>query len=1163
MESLLSKYKPYGKLKSAMQSNLYPISVRGLSQSAYIHQIKQLSSDFKKIAIMADSDNEAMKLYDEISQFTDNVRYFPCLEICLFDSYSHSHQLETKRLAALYDYIFADEMIFIFSVDSSLINMANPAMYLDSCIALETEKDYDYDEFIATLTDYSYERVDIVETVGQFTVKGGIIDIFPITSDKPVRIEFFGDEVYSIRKFECNTQRSVNEIDFVEIRPAKEGVLSKDDKAKALQELELKINNEDNLKYREIYNDIKYSLIGENYQDDLYKYTPVFSNQKYTIFDYISDAVLLIEGVKRKSKRAHEIINGYQLTFQESLLNEKALPEQINLYIDSYTWQEEIAKQNLVLVSDIDSAINDIAIKSVIDYDFTASPKYYGDFKTFVSSVKDYIYDGFRVELYFASTNSANNIINMLIDDNITSIFAEELHEDLRHNIAVVYRKPFSSGFISKELKTVVITEYDIFNKKYKRKVRVNKNTQKIKTFSDIEVGDYIVHETHGIGKYTGIYLVEVSGEYKDMIKLEYKSGDFLYVPVDRMKSLHKYIGADAENVKVDSLSSGNWKKLRNRARKSIKNIAGELIKLYSIRESQAGYAFSADDVWQQEFEEAFLYTETDDQLRCIDEIKKDMEKARPMDRLLCGDVGFGKTEVALRAIFKAVNDSKQAAFLVPTTILAEQHYNTIVKRFKDFPVNIEVLSRFKTKKQQEKIVDNLRTGVTDIVVGTHRLLSKDIKFKDLGLLVIDEEQRFGVTHKEKIKNLKHNVDTLTLSATPIPRTLNMSLMKVRDLSIIEDPPENRYPIQTYVLEYDESVIRNAILREMSRRGQVYFVHNRVDDIDLIHMSISNLVPEARIVYAHGQMTGKELENIIIDFMNYQYDVLISTTIIETGVDIPNVNTIIINRSDTFGLSQLYQLRGRVGRSDKLAYAYLTYQKGKILSKIGEKKLAAIKEFTDLGSGFKLSMRDLEIRGAGNLFGSEQHGHLVSIGYELYLKILKEEIEKRQGLRADVEVDTKVEFKHSAYISDDYIADYRFKIDMYKKISSINSIEYMKDVKNEMKDRFGDIPTPVLNLINISTIRWLASENGFAIVQESNAFVKFIYDVEYKLNTEFVKEIIDLYDDATLSFESKKKQQYFIYKPSYFNDSDYETEILYDTIALLKRFDKIRKSLSE
>jgi transcription-repair coupling factor (superfamily II helicase) len=660
------------------------------------------------------------------------------------------------------------------------------------------------------------------------------------------------------------------------------------------------------------------------------------------------------------------------------------------------------------------------------------------------------------------------------------------------HGQIVVGEGSLSTGFEYQEEKIVMITDSDIFaNAKIRRSKPVNKDAKPIKAFTDLKPGDYVVHENHGIGRYLGIEQLDIQKTKKDYFKIKYAGEDMLYVPVEQMNLVQKYIGADSGIPRINKLSSGEWKKTKAKAKGAIVDMAKELLQLSAIRNSSKGYSFSQDTTWQTEFEDAFPYEETGDQLKCAEEIKRDMQKDIPMDRLLCGDVGYGKTEVAARAVFKCVVDGKQAAVLVPTTILANQHYTTFRERFGKFPFNIEMLSRFRTDKEQRQIIKKVEDGSIDILVGTHRLLSEDIKFKDLGLLIIDEEQKFGVQHKEVIKRMKKNVDVLTLSATPIPRTLHMSLIGLRDMSTIEDPPEERFPVQTFVIEYEEEIIKEAIIREYERGGQVFFVYNRVRGIRRISAHLQELVPDVSIAVAHGQMNEKELENIMISFMNRKYDVLVCTTIIESGIDIQNTNTIIIYDADKFGLSQLYQLRGRVGRSNRMAYAYFAYQKDKVLTEQSEKRLKAIKEFTEFGSGFKIAMRDLEIRGAGNLLGVEQHGHLVTIGYELYCKLLDETVRELKGETFIRHDEVSIEIETNAYIPKQYIQDEITKVEVYKRIASIRSKDEMPEIEDELVDRFGEFPVEMYNLIKIAYIKFLAEVAGISRIREDKGRITF------------------------------------------------------------------------
>ncbi len=670
-----------------------------------------------------------------------------------------------------------------------------------------------------------------------------------------------------------------------------------------------------------------------------------------------------------------------------------------------------------------------------------------------------------------------------------------------------------TNGFQYYDIKLSVISDKDIFGqfKKKGKKKQNKKGTGKIKSFTELKPGDFVVHANHGIGVFKGIKQLELQGNKKDYLELIYHSDDKLYVPVEQLDMVQRYIGSEGKKPKVNKLGSSEWTKTKNKVKKSIEEIAEDLVKLYAIRATLKGYKYSDDTVWQKQFEEEFPYEETPDQVLAIEDIKRDMESPKPMDRLLCGDVGYGKTEVAIRAAFKAVMDGKQVAFLVPTTILAQQHYNNFKQRFSDFPVTVDVISRFRTLSQQKATIKSIKEGNVDILIGTHRILQKDIKFKDLGLLIIDEEQRFGVKHKEKMKNLKKNVDVLTLSATPIPRTLHMSLVGVRDISVIETPPEERYPVQTYVVEYNDQLIRDSILREISRGGQIYFVYNRVESIHEMASYISKLVPEGRVQIAHGQMKEKELENVVLDFTENKFDILVATTIIETGMDIKNVNTMIIYDADKMGLSQLYQLRGRVGRTNRMAYCYLTYKRDKILTEVAEKRLKAIKDFTELGSGFKIALKDLEIRGAGNMMGSSQHGHMASIGYDLYCRMLEDTIKLVRGDIDKEPVETSVELKIDAYIPNTYIKDETQKIEVYKKIASIDSKEEFMDIEEELEDRFSDIPISVYNLMNISYIRSLGKKLDVEEIKEISNEVVFQFQDKSSLKEKIVKIIMDKY----------------------------------------------------
>lgn len=724
--------------------------------------------------------------------------------------------------------------------------------------------------------------------------------------------------------------------------------------------------------------------------------------------------------------------------------------------------------------------------------------QFYGQMNLLKGEIERWKKANYTIVMLGADRERVTKLEGVLADYDIEAAILDG-DGQLMPGIVQVIEGDLQAGFELPMQKLAVLTEEELFKKRVKKTKRRQKlsNAERIKSYSELNVGDYVVHVNHGIGRYLGMETLEINGNHKDYIHIKYEGSDKLYVPVEQIDQVQKYVGSEGKEPKVYKLGGNDWKKVKRKVESSVQDIADDLIKLYAEREASKGYAFSPDGDLQREFELSFPYQETEDQLRSIQEIKKDMEKERPMDRLLCGDVGYGKTEVAIRSAFKAVTDGKQVAILVPTTILAQQHFETIRERFQDYPINIGLLSRFRTRKQQQETIKGLKDGTVDVVIGTHRLLSKDVIYKDLGLLIIDEEQRFGVTHKEKIKQMKANVDVLTLTATPIPRTLHMSMLGVRDLSVIETPPENRFPVQTYVVEYNPVLVREAIERELARDGQVYFLYNRVEDIERKAEEISMLVPDARVTYAHGKMNETELEAVILSFLEGEYDVLVSTTIIETGVDIPNVNTLIVNYADKMGLSQLYQLRGRVGRSNRVAYAYFTYHKDKVLTEVAEKRLQAIKEFTELGSGFKIAMRDLSIRGAGNLLGAQQHGFIDSVGFDLYSQMLKDAIEERRGTdEQKKKIQVEINLDLDAYIPDQYITDGRLKIEMYKRFRAIETFDDIQDLQDEMIDRFGEYPVEVMHLFTVAEIKVYANTNLVESITQSKQDVTILLSEE-------------------------------------------------------------------
>jgi transcription-repair coupling factor (superfamily II helicase) len=888
------------------------------------------------------------------------------------------------------------------------------------------------------------------------------------------------------------------------------------EKVAYIKQLRDQMKTEEAHRIKEIVDEWKENLEEYNGSVGMESYITYFYKNTMSFFDYFDQesAVFFLD----EPNRAYEKGEAVEQEFGESMAGriEKGyiLPGQVDVI---YLYKElfaKLSKQNLLLLSTMDYKIQQFVPK--VKYDFTVKSvnPYNNSFDVLVKDLEKWKDKGYRVILLSSSRTRANRLSEDLREYNLNAFYSEDFNRIIQNSEIMVGYGSLHRGFEYPLIKLVVISESDIFSgeKKKRKKKKTNYDGKKVQSFTDLNIGDYVVHENHGLGVYKGIEKIEVDKTIKDYLKIEYANDGVLYILATGLDVLQKYAGSEARKPKLNKLNSIEWKNTKNKVKGAVKEIAKDLVELYAKRQEKQGYQFNEDTVWQKEFEEMFPYEETDDQLNAIDATKRDMESKKIMDRLICGDVGYGKTEIAIRAAFKAVSDGKQVVLLVPTTILAQQHYNTFVQRMMDFPISIDMLSRFKTASDQKKIMERLKNGSLDIIIGTHRVLSKDIRFKNLGLLIVDEEQRFGVTHKEKIKQLKGDVDVLTLSATPIPRTLHMSLIGIRDMSVLEEPPVDRMPIQTYVLEHNDEIIREAIHRELARDGQVYYVYNRVNNIDEVANGIANLVPEANVAFAHGQMSERELEKIMFGFINGEIDVLVSTTIIETGLDISNVNTMIIDDADRLGLSQLYQLRGRVGRSNRTAYAFLMYRKDKMLKEIAEKRLQAIKEFTELGSGFKIAMRDLEIRGAGNLLGAQQHGHMEAVGYDLYCKMLNEAVRSLKGEISDIEeFDTTVDMDIDAYIPATYIKSEFQKLDIYKRIAEIENEEEFLDIQEELLDRFGDIPSSVNNLLNIAFIKELAHQAYVTQIIHRNTSVKIVMYQKAKVNINRIPALLEEY----------------------------------------------------
>ncbi|WP_236777842.1 transcription-repair coupling factor [Anoxybacter fermentans] len=1127
LTKILHQNEKYQIVKDALLSG-QRVSLFGLANSQRRFFLANLYQHLDRHLLVITHDlQEATAIYEDLTRLLseEQVLLFPELEVLPHERLVNDLSLRVQRLKVLEEILFNPNDKVVVTTVQALMRRGISLRYFKECsIEIRWGLELNLDEMAERLVRMGYERVGMVEGRGQFSIRGGIIDIFPMTRVNPIRIDLFGDEVDTLKEFDLITQRSIKNLDQVVITPADEIIFDKKTCQEAVQRIrkdaEKLLESLKNVGKKEEYNSLRHKISEDTERlsqgirfEGIEQYLPYFNIKLGNILEIFSQHLVVIDSPERTQSRAEHYIKEIHETEKTLMEQGIILPLYNELFSDfsQILWQLE---DTPLLMMDYRSYTLDWMKPELVSNFFAKDVEpFHGKVDLLTQALKEWRKKKYRILLTLSTDSKCKRLVEHLKEEDLSPIYVSEVKEELKVGNVVVTTGDLSKGFVFEELKLVVYTEMEILGrqKKKKRKIKEFNEGVRVTSFEELEIGDYVVHENHGIGKYLGVKTLEIQGNHQDYLVIKYAGEDKLYVPTNQVDLIQKYIGVENQPPKLYKLGGNEWNRVKKKVKESVRDIAMNLLKLYAEREMIKGYAFSKDTPWQKEFEDAFPYEETPDQLKAIEEVKQDMEEPKPMDRLLCGDVGYGKTEVAIRAAFKAVQDSKQVAVLVPTTVLAQQHYSTFTERFKDFPVNIEVISRFRTQAEQKKILDALARGEVDIIIGTHRLLSKDVVFHDLGLVIVDEEQRFGVTHKERLKELKKNVDVLTLTATPIPRTLHMALVGVRDMSVIETPPEDRYPIRTYVREYNEELIRDAITRELSRGGQVYFVHNRVEDIDEIAGKIMRLVPDARVAVAHGQMNEHRLEKLMVNFLQGNYDVLVCTTIIETGLDIPNVNTIIINDADKMGLSQLYQLRGRVGRSNRIAYAYLLYRRGKVLSEVAEKRLRAIKEFTNLGSGFKIAMRDLEIRGAGNILGPEQHGHIASIGFSLYCKLLEESIRELQGKIKEEEVLPAIELNLDAYIPEDYIPDSRQKIEIYKKIAIIKSQDDIDELVDELIDRFGDIPQPVKNLIQIAWLKCIAGKLNIEEIKSKNGEINIQFRNADNLDGNRIIELTKIY----------------------------------------------------
>ena len=1037
------------------------IRVCGCVNSQKSHMMYALSDGCHYKVIACSSESKAKQVYEEY-RFMDAETYlYPAKDLLFYQADIRSKELIRQRMEVLQAIVAGGPMTVVTSFDAFMDSLLPKEVIRERMLHISNDSAIDLEEMQKKLVALGYDREIQIEGPGQFAVRGGILDVYPLTEELPVRIELWGDEVDSIRTFDVESQRSIENLTEVTICPA----------------LEFPQEGEKGVSFLDY-----------------------FPTDQTILF--LNEPVRLLEkgqGVEEEFMEAQKnrLESGYQLEEGEvKLYQTEAVLKKMNGYSSIGFFSLDMRCKGLEV-----RASYSLQTKSVNPYN--------SSFDALTQDLKRLKRNGYRVILLSGSRTRAKRLAEDLRDYNLSSYYSEDMNREVMPGEIMTAYGYVAEGYEYPLLKFTVISETDIFGKTRKKKKRKVYEGRKIQSFAELKPGDYVVHENHGLGIYQGIEKIEVDKISKDYMKISYAQGGNLYIPATQLDLIQKYASADAKKPRLNRLGTQDWNKTKTRVRGAVKEIAKDLVELYAARQNQDGYVYGEDTVWQREFEEMFPFEETEDQLLAIEAVKRDMQSHKIMDRLICGDVGYGKTEIAIRAAFKAVQENKQVVYLVPTTILAQQHYNTFTQRMKDFPVRVDLMCRFRTPAQQKKTIEDTKKGLVDIIVGTHRVLGDDLKFKDLGLLIIDEEQRFGVQHKEKIKKLKENIDVLTLTATPIPRTLHMSLIGIRDMSVLEEAPNDRMPIQTYVMEYNDEMVREAIERECSRQGQVYYVYNRVEDIAEVAARIQKLVPDVTVEYAHGQMREHQLEKIMYEFINGEIDVLVSTTIIETGLDISNVNTMIIHDADRLGLSQLYQLRGRVGRSNRMAYAFLLYRKDKLLKEVAEKRLSAIREFTDLGSGFKIAMRDLEIRGAGNLLGAEQHGHMEAVGYDLYCKMLNEAVKHLKGEMDEDTFVTTMDLNVDAYIPDSYIPNEYQKLDIYKRIAAIENEEEKEDMMEELIDRFGDIPKKVEKLLDVASLKAMAHNVYVTAVEQKGEIYTFTIYEKAKIQTQKIPEFLE------------------------------------------------------
>ncbi len=1127
---MLSNSKKFNSYLEDIKNKKSPVMLTGLTDVSKVY-FSYGTSEYinNNICIITYNEIQAKRLVKDISYFNENVVLLPKREIVTYDYVAESKDLPYERIEALNKIYEGKAKVIVTTIEALMQRIVPKNVLYKNLLKFNIGKTYNLEEIKKTLVSLGYIRCDLIEAKGQFSIRGGILDI-AITDKKGVRIEFWGDDVDSIRYFNIASQRSTEMIENVTIYPCHEFVLDTnlEDVCKEIE------NRYDEEKYENIIkNDIELIKSG-NYISKIDKYYDSFYKNTTNLLDYIEDNyIIFLDEANKIKARANNVLVDNQNVQKMLIEKEKIIPDAIsNIYEYEDVISQILRRQTVYLEKQDTSFVDENNVnakRNGINFTTREVNFYKSGMELFLEEVQTAINEKKTVVVLAGNEQNSQKLSLLLLEKEKPHKYMEKLDKDIPNSVVTVSTGVVSTGFECYDLNLLVISSEELFNKDTKKRRRAHtdfSNGEKV-VFADLKIGDYVVHKTHGIGQFIGVNTIKADNITKDYIKIKYRDDDILYVPTNQLDNIRKYIGGGESLPKLNRLGSKEWSNTKKKVKSNLQEVARNLIELYAKRQKIKGFAFEKDTPWQTQFENSFPYVETDDQLRCIEEVKKDMEKDKPMDRLLCGDVGYGKTEVAIRAAFKACMSQKQVAYLVPTTILANQQYESFKERMEDFAIRVELLNRFRTKKEQQEVIKKLKLGEVDVVIGTHRLLSKDVEFKDLGLLIIDEEHRFGVKDKEKIKELKANIDVLTMTATPIPRTLHMSIVGVRDMSVIYEPPQNRRPVQTYVLEYDEEVVKEAITRELERDGQVFYLYNNVEGIIKKSEDIKKLVPEAKVGYAHGKMTGRELEEIMMDFINKKINVLVCTTILESGIDIPNANTIIVENADRLGLAQLYQIRGRVGRSNIQSYAYITYKPDKLLSEVADKRLKAIKEFTEFGSGFKIAMRDLEIRGAGSLLGEIQHGHMEQVGYDTYCKLLDEVIKEMQGVEVPQEVDVQIDINVSSYIPDDYIENSSQKIEIYQNIALCRNEEDIQNVIDEIIDRYGQMPEEVNNLLEIARIKELAKKAFVTKISERRDSVVFNFDAN-NFNFDVVDKLIKTYRNQ-IKF-SPGKEPYITYK---------------------------------